>query len=103
GIDDFCDCRGAGYAASGDPRDVTPGMTMRWMLPTVSVLPACRKNLKRTKKMQIETPAFTSITRAIGCAALLFAAFTAPTRAEEVKAGDLVISQAWSRATPNGA
>ena len=24
-------------------------------------------------------------------------------RAEEVKAGDLVISQAWSRATPNGA
>jgi periplasmic copper chaperone A len=26
-----------------------------------------------------------------------------PARAEEVKAGDLVISQAWSRATPNGA
>jgi periplasmic copper chaperone A len=32
------------------------------------------------------------------------AVFTAgPLRAEEVKAGDLVISQAWSRATPNGA
>jgi len=28
---------------------------------------------------------------------------TAPARAEEVKAGDLVISQAWSRATPKGA
>jgi len=26
-----------------------------------------------------------------------------PARAEDVKAGDLVISQAWSRATPNGA
>ena len=25
-----------------------------------------------------------------------------PARAEDVKAGDLVISQAWSRATPNG-
>src|SRR5258705_12492371 len=29
--------------------------------------------------------------------------FAAPVRAEEVKAGDLVISQAWSRATPGGA
>jgi copper(I)-binding protein len=34
------------------------------------------------------------------CAASLFAA---PARAEEVKARDLVISQAWTRATPNGA
>src|ERR1700704_2541791 len=33
-------------------------------------------------------------------AALLFAA---PVCAEDIKAGDLVISQAWSRATPNGA
>ena len=31
------------------------------------------------------------------------AAVAAPARAEEVKAGDLVITQAWSRATPNGA
>jgi copper(I)-binding protein len=29
--------------------------------------------------------------------------FAAPARAEEVRAGDLVISQAWSRATPGGA
>jgi hypothetical protein len=28
---------------------------------------------------------------------------TAPARADEVKAGDLVITQAWSRATPGGA
>ena len=27
----------------------------------------------------------------------------APVRADDVKAGDLVISQAWSRATPGGA
>jgi copper(I)-binding protein len=34
----------------------------------------------------------------------LFAALVAaPARAEEVKAGDLVITQAWSRATPGGA
>ena len=35
--------------------------------------------------------------------ALLFAPFAAPACAEEIKAGDLVISQAWSRATPGGA
>jgi copper(I)-binding protein len=34
---------------------------------------------------------------------LLVAAVAAPARAEDVKAGDLVISQGWSRATPNGA
>jgi periplasmic copper chaperone A len=37
------------------------------------------------------------------CAALVAALFTASVRAEEFKAGDLVITQAWSRATPNGA
>jgi periplasmic copper chaperone A len=41
-------------------------------------------------------------------AASLFAALAAclpasPVRADDVKAGDLVISQAWSRATPGGA
>ena len=34
---------------------------------------------------------------------LLAALLTAPVRAEEVKAGDLVITQAWTRATPGGA
>ncbi len=34
---------------------------------------------------------------------LFAAAVAAPARAEDVKAGDLVVSQGWSRATPNGA
>jgi len=53
--------------------------------------------------MQIERPAFTSIARAIACAALLAALSAAPLRAQEIKAGDLVITQPWSRATPGGA
>jgi periplasmic copper chaperone A len=40
---------------------------------------------------------------AIACAGVLASLLGAPARAEEVKAGDLVISQAWSRATPGGA
>jgi periplasmic copper chaperone A len=54
--------------------------------------------------MQIATFSPTSIARvALGAmlAACLLAAPSA--RAEDVKAGDLVISQAWSRATPGGA
>jgi periplasmic copper chaperone A len=39
----------------------------------------------------------------IVCAALVAYVTTAPARADDVKAGDLVISQAWTRATPNGA
>jgi hypothetical protein len=35
--------------------------------------------------------------------AIAAALFTAPARADDVKAGDLVITQAWSRATPSGA
>jgi copper(I)-binding protein len=44
-----------------------------------------------------------SRSRILACAALAATLFTATARAEEVKAGDLVITQAWSRATPNGA
>ena len=40
-----------------------------------------------------------TIAFAVACAALL----AAPVRGEEVKAGDLVITQAWSRQTPSGA
>ena len=40
---------------------------------------------------------------AIACAALLASFQGTPARAEDVKAGDLVITQAWSRATPGGA
>jgi copper(I)-binding protein len=36
------------------------------------------------------------------CTFIVFV-LAAPARAEEVKAGDLVITQAWSRATPGGA
>jgi copper(I)-binding protein len=53
--------------------------------------------------MQIEKPTFMSVTRTIMGAAVLACFLAAPVRAEEVKAGDLVITQAWSRATPGGA
>lgn len=41
--------------------------------------------------------------RTVTSTALAMALFAGPACAEDVKAGDLVISQAWSRATPNGA
>ena len=40
---------------------------------------------------------------AIACAAALASFLGTPGRAEEVKADDLVITQAWARATPKGA
>jgi copper(I)-binding protein len=43
------------------------------------------------------------LARTIAYAVFLAGLLAAPARAEEVKAGDLVITQAWSRATPNGA
>ena len=43
------------------------------------------------------------LTRKIAIAAALAVVFAAPARAEDAKAGDLVITQAWSRATPVGA
>jgi periplasmic copper chaperone A len=45
----------------------------------------------------------TSIARRFAIALALSILFAAPACAAEVKAGDLVITQAWSRATPNGA
>jgi len=42
-------------------------------------------------------------TRTLAFAILFAGLIAAPARAEEVKAGDLVITQAWTRATPNGA
>jgi len=44
----------------------------------------------------------TSVIRTAALAALVLTLAT-PLRAEDIKAGDLVISQAWSRATPGGA
>src|SRR5258708_35056041 len=52
--------------------------------------------------MQFKRLAFAAVARAIACATVL-AYFLAPALADEVKAGDLVITQAWSRATPGGA
>jgi copper(I)-binding protein len=43
------------------------------------------------------------IARTLAYVVCLAGLLAAPARADEVKAGDLVISQAWSRATPNGA
>ena len=43
------------------------------------------------------------IARTLAYVVCLAGLLAAPARAEDVKAGDLVISQAWSRATPNGA
>jgi periplasmic copper chaperone A len=45
----------------------------------------------------------THIARMLAYAACFAALLAAPVRAQEVKAGDLVITQAWTRATPNGA
>jgi periplasmic copper chaperone A len=44
-----------------------------------------------------------NIMHALVCVATLLALLSAPARAQEVKAGDLVITQPWSRATPGGA
>src|ERR1700686_4583623 len=52
--------------------------------------------------MQIKRLTSASIPRAIACATMLAYFLAAPARAEEIKAGDLVITQAWSRATPGG-
>jgi copper(I)-binding protein len=43
------------------------------------------------------------ILRAVAFTALVAVLCAAPARADEIKAGDLVITQAWSRATPGGA
>jgi copper(I)-binding protein len=53
--------------------------------------------------MKIAKPARISIIRSIACSAMLACFLAAPSWAEEVKAGDLVITQTWSRATPSGA
>jgi copper(I)-binding protein len=54
--------------------------------------------------MKIKTPGWMSMASAIiGVTLLSCWLAAAPAGAEEVRAGDLVISQAWSRATPGGA
>jgi periplasmic copper chaperone A len=53
--------------------------------------------------MLLTNPRLISLARAAACALQMASVLVAPLRAEEVKAGDLVITQAWSRATPGGA
>src|SRR6202790_5648642 len=53
--------------------------------------------------MQIKKATLIAMTRTLACVTMLSCLLAAPMRAEEVKAGDLVITQAWSRATPRGA
>jgi periplasmic copper chaperone A len=45
----------------------------------------------------------TTTSRALAFVILATSLFAAPARTQEVKAGDIVITQAWSRATPGGA
>src|SRR3979409_494128 len=53
--------------------------------------------------MHIKKLALASVTHAIAGAAMLACFLAGPALAGEIKAGDLVVSQAWSRATPGGA
>lgn len=54
--------------------------------------------------MPVATSTLTSLTRCVLGAVVSAFLFAAPSAcAEEVKAGDLVITQAWTRATPGGA
>src|ERR1035438_5728651 len=53
--------------------------------------------------MQMKNRTLGRMINAIAGAAMVGCLLAAPARAEEIKAGDLVITQAWSRATPGGA
>ena len=54
--------------------------------------------------MQVANSMLTSLTRRVLGAAVSALLLAAPSaRADDVKAGDLVITQAWTRATPGGA
>src|SRR5437764_13281664 len=53
--------------------------------------------------MKIVRLALTPITPTFASIVVLFHLLGAPAAAQEIKAGDLVITQAWSRATPGGA
>jgi periplasmic copper chaperone A len=56
--------------------------------------------MQKNKSMR---PALLPVTGALAAVAMLCFSLVAPARAAEVRAGDLVITQAWSRATPGGA
>jgi periplasmic copper chaperone A len=64
---------------------------VRWGHDTVTML-------KQIGKKKMNKPS-----RIIAFAALAAALLTVPAHADDIKAGDLVISQPWTRATPSGA
>jgi hypothetical protein len=53
--------------------------------------------------MQIQKSALALVARWVLGAVILICVAAAPSRADDVKAGDLVITQGWTRATPGGA
>jgi copper(I)-binding protein len=53
--------------------------------------------------VNVESRIMKNVTGMLACAAALFVVSAVPARAGDAKAGDLVITQAWSRATPGGA
>jgi len=55
------------------------------------------------QRTRTERHIMTSIASRLAGLVLLASAFAAPVHAEDTKAGNLVISQPWSRATPGGA
>src|SRR4051794_16224057 len=57
----------------------------------------------RNRATQMNSHMLKSTMRAAACAVALVQLLGTAGHAEEVKAGDLVIAQAWSRATPGGA
>src|SRR6267378_3919369 len=62
-----------------------------------------KEDPKMQMKKTMKKPASVSMTTAIAAVAVLWCSPAAPVRAQEAKAGDLVITQAWTRATPGGA
>jgi len=58
--------------------------------------------MKKTMRRTINKTALRSMV-AIAAVAILWCSLAAPAGAQEVKVGDLVITQAWTRATPGGA
>jgi hypothetical protein len=53
--------------------------------------------------MQIQKSALALVARWVLRVVILICVAAAPSRADDVKAGDLVITQGWTRATPGGA
>lgn len=81
---------------------------MRWLERMASLSSASGRNIYDRGEIKTLAGVGKEVLMRKFIAASLFAMlaaylFGAPLHAEEVRVGDLVISQAWSRATPNGA